>query len=128
MLVTSQNPLADERPEVDGLVPPVGDPVAREAHDRLLPGDRARSDKRRNHPVDGDAQHKPAKTTRIMHRQQHDERVGHRKHQEVKQQRSHDQKRGRGLYDVTAVGLEILEEPRRPAPHLLRVHLEVSGS
>jgi len=36
-VVAAEDPLADERPEVDGLVPPVGEPVAGEADECLLP-------------------------------------------------------------------------------------------
>src|SRR5690349_22566658 len=58
---------ADEGPEVDGFVPPVDEPVAGEADDRLPPGDRARRDEDRDRRVDGDARHEPAQTRSEEH-------------------------------------------------------------
>ena len=61
-----KDPLAEERSKVDRFVPPVCDPVAGEADDRLLPRDRARSDKRRDERMNGDARDEPTQTSRVV--------------------------------------------------------------
>ena len=58
--MAAEDPFADEGPEVDCLVPPVGKPVTGEADDCPPPCDRARRDECRDRRVDGDARCEPA--------------------------------------------------------------------